>query len=276
MLSFTVDSSISQIFGEVEYTEQNSSADSGSVYMYSCKFKYGDSMVADCDAWITKNSNDEYKILAVCTAGSDGSQENLEMTTDLVGYNNASFELGLPGSNPPESSEVNGECNFLTYHMKIPYQKDRFKAYASADNSTIMSDQNAAVILMTGSEIDSTMSAIGNNSAKIIEGIAADAENESGITMLSRINEFEFLGDQFTGRSKEAEKVYDNFTCAYSADFKMSYDGIEYWERKFTCAWEDAITGKLYLFTFDMMAPYQNKEVYENIFDKMLDGMEDM
>ena len=276
MLSFTVDSSISQIFGEVEYTEQNSSADSGSVYMYSCKFKYGDSMVADCDAWITKNSNEEYKILAVCSAGSDGSQENLEMTTDIVAYNNSSFELGTPGSIPPESSELNGECNFLTYHMKIPYQKDRFKAYASADNSTIMSDQNAAVILMTGSEIDSTMSAIGNNSAKIIEGIAADAENESGITMLSRINEFEFLGDQFTGRSKEAEKVYDNFTCAYSADFKMSYDGIEYWERKFTCAWEDAITGKLYLFTFDMMAPYQNKEVYENIFDKMLDGMEDM
>ncbi len=278
MLTFTIDSFISQIYGDVEYTEQTSALDAGngSTYMYSCKFKYGDSQVADCDAWITKNSNDEYKILAVCTAGSDGSQENLEIVTDLVGYKNASFELGLPGSNPPESSEVNGQCNFLTYHMKIPYPKDRFKAYASADNSAIMSDQNAAIILMTGSEVDSTMSAISKNREKILAGIATDSENESGITMLSRLNEFEFLGDQFTGRTKEAEKVYDNYVCGYSADFKMNYDGVEYWERKFTCAWEDATTGKLYFFTFDMMAPYQNKDIYEKIFERMLEGMEDM
>ena len=278
MLSYTIDNSISQIFGDVEYTEQKSALEEGnsSTYMYSCKFKYGDSNVADCDAWITKNSNDEYKILAVCSEGSDGSQDNLEMVTDLVGFNNASFELGIPGSNPPESSEVNGECNFLKFHMKIPYPKDRFKAYASADNSTIMSDQNAALILMTGSEVDSTMSAISKSREKILAGIATDSENESGITMLSRLNEFEFLGDQFSGRTKEAEKVYDNFACAYSADFKMTYDGIEYWERKFTCAWEDVTTEKLYFFTLDMMAPYQNKDIYEKTFERMLEGMEDM
>lgn len=277
MLSYTIDSSISEIYGDVEYTEQTSSLNNGgSTYMYSCKFKYGDSMVADCDAWITKNSNDEYKILAVCTAGSDGSQDNLEMVTDLVGYKNASFELGIPGSDPPESSEVNGECNLLTFHMKMPYPKDRFMSYLSGESSVVMSDRNAAMILITGMEVDSTMSAVKKNSAKIIEGIATDSENEGAPKMLSRLEDLEYFSDQFSGRTKEAEKIYDNFACAYSADFKMTYDGIEYWERKFTCGWEDVTTEKFYFVTFDMAAPYQNKDIYEKIFERMLEGMEDM
>jgi len=241
------------------------SSDSAVRYEYKCTFESAESGNGAAVAWIEPNSAGECKRVIFCVKSKGADAEECAKICDAFEEKNVATALYVPGANPPSATDSDGMLEIDAIHMGLQVPKDMFAKYPGTENYSWYADKNGASIVVqpvdVGGDILASMSI--ETIQELFKGYAERGINEYFTKCDSRMP----LDDNFVA---EETGLY------YTANYKDVIGGLTYWERYRTGYWVDARQQKEYFYVIITLAPEKNKDVYQPIFDKMLDRMQDL
>ncbi len=226
-------------------------------------------------SYLVQNGNGDYKGIRIICSGSDKTTESAFdevsnfLTVNFSNYVEEGKLLCTPGSLPPESTVNDEILRVEDIHLGIPVPSGQFKKNRESTDINMWCDKNGASIVVDYFELDAESGAVYENSDELADAFK-DAMIEHGADS--------YLGGLCESRTYESDMKYnsDYWTCAYQTEFKDVIGGVDYHERYFISYWRDVTTGKTYFYIFITLVPYENRDVYMEIFDASLKDMKDI
>ncbi len=268
-LTDTAKKQLTSLISDASVTEEKTaeySDDNPTTYTYDCTFTSGKYKSGTAKAWLAPNSANEYLVVMVCCFKDKADNDGVASMRDLFVKNNTTNAFAMPGAIPPTSMEVDGMVEVHDMHMGLHVPKDKFVKFPHTTNYDLFSDLNGATIIVKAYDLDM---------------YSEEMDNYDWIQMLESPKEIAKTGintyqTNVTSRVFLTDKTITDDGVAYVAEYKDVIGGVTYWERFSMSVWTDVTTDKVYWATIITLAPEKNKDQYRNIFDKMLDTLEDI
>lgn len=268
-LTETAKKQLTGLIADANVTEEKTaeySDDNPTTYTYDCTFTSGKYKSGTARAWLAPNSANEYLVVMVCCFKDKADNDGVASMRNLFVKNNTTNAFAMPGAIPPTSMEVDGMVEVHDMHMGLHVPKDKFVKFPHTTNYDLFSDLNGATIIVKAYDLDM---------------YSEEMDNYDWIQMLESPKEIAKTGinnyqTNVTSRVLLTDKTITDDGIAYVAEYKDVIGGVTYWERFSMSVWTDVTTDKVYWATIITLAPEKNKDQYRNIFDKMLDTLEDI
>lgn len=241
-------------------------ADDAKKFLYKCTYESETAGNGGFVSWIDAGSKETALIvMANVKAGGKTPEENAAVR-DAFADKNMGTALAVPGNNPPTSDDTDGKLEIDEIHMGLIVPKDQFiKNQADNLEYYLYADENGASILVD--PVDAG-------------GDLAESFSVEGVQELFKKWVDRGINDYF--KAVDSRMVLDeNFVAEenaiyYEVNCRDTIGGISYWERYRAGYWYDERQQKDFFYIIITMAPEKNKDVYQPIYDKMLDRMQDL
>jgi len=241
-------------------------------YYYKCNFVSDDEAIkGSATSWLSPNSDGEYIINLTLSYNTAADTERAASALNLFENNNTANALKIPGANPPTSTEIEDMVLIDDMHMGIHIPQDQFcDAYSNStgavDGGKFFFDENGAIIMVIYEETDIDFETANSIMDSLLDIYKESADNASNAVFATNLESRMFVGEQSPYNEKPA----------YYATYKDVMGGLTYWEGYYASHWQDVRTQKYYFYSITMLAPEKNQDIYEEIFTKSLDRLDDI
>ena len=235
-------------------------------YFYDCTGSFDSGGVVAVSSWIENDSNNKpYIIMAWFSQKGDDPTEVTRLR-DMFEEANSDNALKIPGGNPPASIETDGMLEIDDIHMGVIVPKDWFnKTEIESEGSMSWTDDNGAIYAILYKEVDFDFDTAHEYAEEVQTSyLLPVAESAAGLLGLPDLDSRMLLEENWVS------------DLQHRAEYKNIIGGVTYWEGNWASMWRDVRTNKYYVYNLVLMAPYANENVYEELFDKATDRLQDI
>lgn len=235
-------------------------------YEYKCTFESAETGNGAISSWIMPNSKGEFKRVIVCVKSPQADPEECAKTCAAFEDKNCETALMIPGANPPASTDSDGTLEIDDIHMGLIVPKDEFTRYERDDiKHYVFYDENGAMIFVEPIDVG----------GDILESMSIDSIQELFKKWMDRgINSY--LSSVESRMVLDENFVAEETGLYYFANCKDVVGKITYHEKFRAGYWYDERQQKDFFYILVTMSPEKNDDVYESVFDKMLDRLKDL
>ncbi len=267
---------VSDRYGEVELVEDQLTTfgdkPNSERYLYLGTYGLGEDTVIAAYSWLMPNTEGKYYVAsAIGDAKLDGDVEGLGAMGAFLSNANEASCLKVPGFDPPESTELNSRFEVEACHMAIPVPEGRFEYCPDSGDFDIWTDQNAASIMVSVIELENLKAEEADTwRDKALESFKVmSSADDGGIMAVPNV------APNVESRTFEDDTIVEKAIAGYRANYSVVIGGVNYWERDYVAYWKDEQTGKGNAIIVCTLAPKANRDIYQELFDKVIDGLED-